>query len=59
VRIKIIYYLRWILSGIIMYPIMSWLDLLGISLLANLLIGQSFGSIIFYNLDKKIFNKEI
>ena len=49
-----IYLLRWIISGIVMYPVMQILAPY-IPLWFNLLVGQIFGAIIFYNIDKRIF----
>ena len=57
-KTKIIYYMRWIVSGFVMLPVMSWFESLGLSLGLNLFLGQSFGSLVFYNIDKNIFNKE-
>ena len=49
-----LYLLRWILSGIVMYPLMQYLAPY-IPLWLNLLAGQVFGAIVFYGIDKKIF----
>ena len=56
-KIKIIYYLRWIISGIVMLPVMSLLNNLDVPLWINLLVGQSFGALIFWNIDKRIFRR--
>lgn len=50
----LIYVLRWILSGVVMFPLMQLLNPY-IDLWLNLLAGQIFGAIIFYQIDKKIF----
>lgn len=50
----IIYVFRWILSGLIMYPLMQLLSPY-VSLWFNILIGQIFGACIFYYVDKRIF----
>jgi pimeloyl-ACP methyl ester carboxylesterase len=57
-KTKLFYYIRWLVSGIVMYPIMAILDKLGLHLLIVLLIGQSFGSLVFWNIDKNIFRGE-
>ena len=49
-----IYLFRWILSGIVMYPVMQCLAPY-IPLWLNLLAGQVFGAIVFYSIDKRIF----
>lgn len=56
----IIYYVRWIVSAFIMLPFMLICEKYEVSLWLNLLIGQSIGSVIFFNIDKMIFtmNKE-
>lgn len=57
----IIYYVRWIVSAFIMLPFMLICEKYEVSLWLNLLIGQSIGSVIFFNIDKMIFtmNKEL
>lgn len=57
----IIYYVRWIVSAFIMLPFMLICERYEVSLWLNLLIGQSIGSVIFFNIDKMIFtmNKEL
>lgn len=56
----IIYYVRWIVSAFIMLPFMLICEKYEVSLWLNLLIGQSIGAVIFFNIDKMIFtmNKE-
>lgn len=58
-KLKILYYLRWILSAFIMLPLMNYLENIGFELWINLILGQSFGALIFWNIDKWIFNKEV
>jgi hypothetical protein len=57
----IIYYVRWIVSAFIMLPFMLICEKYEVSLWLNLLIGQSIGAVIFFNIDKMIFtmNKEL
>lgn len=49
-----IYVLRWIVSGIVMIPIMQFFEP-HLSLWANLLVTQIIGSFIFFFIDKTIF----
>lgn len=49
-----IYVLRWIVSGIVMIPIMQFFEPY-LSLWANLLVTQIIGSFIFFVIDKTIF----
>lgn len=49
-----IYHLRWQISAWIMLPLMTLLELY-VPLWFNLMIGQFFGAIIFWKLDKNIF----
>lgn len=51
-----IYLLRWIISGIVMFPLMQLLAPY-IDLWFNLLLGQIFGAIVFYQIDKRIFKQ--
>jgi len=50
----IIYHLRWQISAFVMMPVMLLLEKY-LPLWQNLMIGQFFGAIIFYNIDKYIF----
>lgn len=49
-----IYVLRWIVSGIVMIPIMQFFEPY-MPLWANLLVTQIIGSFIFFFIDKTIF----
>lgn len=51
----IIYLFRWILSGIVMIPIMELLSQ-SLPLWLNLLVTQVFGACVFYFIDRRIFN---
>ena len=53
----LIYVFRWIVSAIIMTPIMILLEPY-LSLIPNLFITQIIGACIFYNIDKWIFKGE-
>jgi len=50
-----IYFTRWQASAWIMLPLMLLLESLGFSLWLNLMIGQAFGALIFWEVDKFIF----
>jgi len=50
----IIYHIRWQLSAWLMLPIMTILES-SLPLWINLMIGQCFGAIIFWTIDKWIF----
>ena len=50
-----IYHLRWQISALVMMPIMIVLQSFGFPLWLNLSIGQFFGALIFWNVDKYIF----
>lgn len=49
-----IYVLRWIVSGVVMIPIMQFFEPY-LPLWANLLVTQIIGSFIFFFIDKTIF----
>ena len=50
-----IYHIRWQISAVVMFPIMSFLTAQGYPLWATLSIGQFFGALIFFKIDKLIF----
>jgi len=50
-----IYLTRWMLSGLVMMPFMLGLEMLGLPLWLNLMMGQAIGSFIFFEIDKWIF----
>ena len=52
-----IYLTRWIISGLVMLPVMLFLESI-LPLWGNLLVGQIFGSIIFFKIDKWIFTDD-
>ena len=52
-----IYWMRWMISAIVMLPFMIWFEKLELSLTANLLLGQTIGSLIFFKIDRHIFQK--
>jgi ABC-type multidrug transport system permease subunit len=56
-RDKILYFLRWQFSTLVLTPIMLGLELLGFSTIPNLIIAQTIGAFIFYFIDKRIFTK--
>ena len=51
-----VYFIRWQISTVVMMPFMYVLDKLGLTVIPNLIIAQTIGSIIFFRLDKLIFN---
>lgn len=53
---KLIYLIRWWVSALVMLPLMNYLQ--DLPLRQNLMIGQTFGAIVFYNVDKLIFKKD-
>ena len=52
-----IYHLRWQISAIVMMPIMILLEK-HLPMWQNLMVGQFFGAIIFYNIDHMIFKEK-
>lgn len=50
-----IYWLRWMVSAVVMLPFMLWFDYLELKLWLNLLLGQTIGSFIFFKIDSYIF----
>lgn len=52
-----IYWLRWMLSAVVMMPFMMWFEYLEFKLYLNLLLGQTIGSFIFFKIDSYIFKK--
>jgi len=50
-----IYFTRWQVSAWVMLPLMLILESFGFSLWLNLMIGQAFGALIFWEVDKFIF----
>lgn len=51
----LVYFLRWQASAVVMLPFMHLFKAWGIGATANLLLIQAVGSVIFYNIDKRIF----
>ena len=56
-RRYIIYHIRWQLSALIMFPLMSFLDQY-LPLWLNLMIGQCFGACVFWFIDSWIFRTD-
>jgi hypothetical protein len=52
-----IYHTRWQVSAIAMMPFMIGLEMLGLPLWLNLMIGQFIGALIFWEIDKRIFGQ--
>jgi len=50
-----IYFIRWQISAWIMLPLMLLLESI-FPLWLNLMVGQAFGALIFWEIDKWIFN---
>ena len=55
-KLYAVYFIRWQISTVVMMPFMYVLDSLGLPVIPNLIIAQTIGSIIFFRLDKLIFN---
>ncbi|UOR86704.1 hypothetical protein MPG65_03020 [Helicobacter pylori] len=53
-----IYWLRWMLSALVMLPFMEIFYYFNFPLWLNLFLGQTIGSVIFFKLDKLIFSKK-
>lgn len=56
-KLFVIYWLRWMVSAVVMLPFMLWFDYLELKLWLNLLLGQTIGSVIFFKIDSYIFKK--
>ena len=50
-----IYFTRWQISALVMMPFMLGLEMLGLPLWLNLMVGQAIGAFIFFEIDKWIF----
>ena len=56
-KLFLIYWLRWMISAIVMLPFMLLFEYIGLGLTVNLILGQTVGAIIFFRIDKYIFNQ--
>lgn len=54
-KLFLVYYLRWIISAVVMLPFMMLFEYWQIDLWLNLFLGQTVGSVIFFKIDKWIF----
>ena len=52
-----IYHLRWQISAFVMLGPMIVLQMFGLPLWLNLMVGQFIGAIIFFEVDKRIFGQ--
>lgn len=52
----ILYFLRWQLSTLVLALPMWYFESLGLCAVANLVVCQCIGAVIFYKIDKMIFN---
>jgi hypothetical protein len=52
-----IYHTRWQISALVMMPFMIGLEMLGLPLWLNLMVGQFIGALIFWEIDKRIFGQ--
>jgi len=50
----LVYLFRWIISGIVMIPVMEVLSQ-NLPIWVSLLVSQVFGACVFYFIDKRIF----
>ncbi|AFI04088.1 hypothetical protein [Helicobacter cetorum] len=57
-KLFLIYWLRWMLSAVVMLPFMQVFDYFNFPLWLNLFLGQTIGALIFFKLDKLIFSKK-
>ncbi len=57
-RLFVIYWVRWMISALVMMPFMLLFEWLHVSLWLNLLLGQSIGALIFFKIDKFIFRSK-
>ncbi|WP_104640658.1 hypothetical protein [Helicobacter bizzozeronii] len=57
-RLFVIYWLRWMLSAVVMLPFMLSFEWMHTPLWLNLFLGQTIGAIIFFKIDKFIFRKQ-
>ncbi|WP_104629391.1 hypothetical protein [Helicobacter bizzozeronii] len=57
-RLFVIYWLRWMLSAVVMLPFMLLFEWMHTPLWLNLFLGQTIGAIIFFKIDKFIFRKQ-
>ncbi len=53
-----IYWIRWMLSALVMLPFMEIFYYFNFPLWLNLFLGQTIGAVIFFKLDKLIFSKK-
>lgn len=56
-KLFLIYWLRWMFSAVVMLPFMFLFEYMGLGLTVNLILGQTVGAIIFFKIDKYIFNQ--
>ncbi|CAJ99990.1 hypothetical protein [Helicobacter acinonychis] len=57
-KLFVIYWLRWMLSAVVMLPFMEVFHYFNFPLWLNLFLGQTIGAVIFFKLDKLIFSKK-
>ncbi|WP_104748916.1 hypothetical protein [Helicobacter cetorum] len=57
-KLFFIYWLRWMLSAVVMLPFMEVFHYFNFPLWLNLFLGQTIGALIFFKLDKLIFSKK-
>ncbi|MFA4805476.1 hypothetical protein [Helicobacter pylori] len=57
-KLFLIYWLRWMLSALVMLPFMEVFYYFNFPLWLNLFLGQTIGALIFFKLDKLIFSKK-
>lgn len=54
-KLFLVYWLRWMVSAVVMLPFMLLFEYFGLSLTLNLILGQTIGALIFFKIDKYIF----
>ncbi|BDQ29347.1 hypothetical protein [Helicobacter ailurogastricus] len=57
-RLFLIYWVRWMVSAVVMLPFMLLFEWMHTPLWLNLFIGQTIGAIIFFKIDKFIFRSK-
>ncbi|WP_104695766.1 hypothetical protein [Helicobacter salomonis] len=57
-RLFFIYWVRWMVSAVVMLPFMLLFEWMHTPLWLNLFLGQSIGALIFFKIDKFIFRSQ-
>lgn len=57
-RLFFIYWVRWMVSAVVMLPFMLLFEWMHTPLWLNLFLGQTIGAFIFFKIDKFIFSNK-